>query len=317
MGDHQRAHRLRLRPHDPHPATRPRLPLGCATGRLTLTGSTAFAPAVRDAARAYEKECPGAGVEVAAAGSGEGIETLTERGLAAKGRFPSVIAFSDGPATGAAPRLSRRPVALTAFTVVVNAKLGRRDLSRDDIRAIFRGDVTGWKQLKGWKPGTKPPGLPITVVSRTSGSGTRATFEHTLLGEGEPQVTAPDCRTRTNPRVPLLRCELPSTEALLRRVADTPGAIGYAERRADTLPREVRALTIGGTAPTARTFGYPFTAVEYAYTYGTPPETSPAAGFLGYLTTGPGANAILRQRQLPCAAPETAGRCGVVEGKTG
>ncbi|WP_433341323.1 PstS family phosphate ABC transporter substrate-binding protein [Streptomyces sp. CA-253872] len=290
-----------------------RLPIGCATGRLTVTGSTAFAPAVRGAARAYEKECPGAEVDVVAAGSGEGIETLTERGLAAKGRFPSVIAFSDGPAIDAAPELSRRPVALTAFTLVVNAKLGRRDLTPDEIRAIFRGDVTNWKQLKGWKPGTRAPDLPITVVSRTSGSGTRATFEHTLLhkGEGEPAVTAPDCRTRTNPRVRLLRCERPSTEALLRTVAETPGAIGYAERRTDTLPREVRALTIGGTAPTAGTRDYPFTAVEYAYTYGTPPETSPAAGFLDYLTTGPGTNAILRQRQLPCAEPESGGRCGV------
>ncbi|MFJ4414234.1 substrate-binding domain-containing protein [Streptomyces sp. NPDC088925] len=288
-----------------------RLPIGCATGRLTLTGSTAFAPALRGAARAYEEECPGAEVEVSAAGSGEGVETLTERGLAAKGRFPSVIAFSDGPAIDAAPGLVRRPVALTAFTVVVNAELPRRDLTPDEIRAIFLGDLTNWRQLKGWK-GEKAPDLPVTVVSRTSGSGTRATFEHTLLhkGEGEPAVTAPDCRTRTNADVALLRCERPSTDALLRTVAGTPGAIGYAERRADTLPREVRALTIGGTAPTARTPDYPFTAVEYAYTYGTPPETSPAAGFLGYLTTGPGTNAILRQRQLPCGAPETGGRCG-------
>ncbi|MEU6445001.1 substrate-binding domain-containing protein [Streptomyces sp. NPDC047046] len=282
-----------------------RLPIGCATGHLTLTGSTAFAPAVQGAARAYEKECPGAEVEVVAAGSGEGIETLTERGLAAEGRFPSVIAFSDGPAIDAPPRLRRRPVALTAFTLVVNAKLPRRDLSTSRIREIFLGTVTNWRALGG-------PDLPITVVSRTSGSGTRATFEHTLLhkGEGEPAVTAPDCRTRTSPRVALLRCERPSTDALLRTVAATPGAIGYAERRTDTLPREVRALTIGGTAPTARTPDYPFTAVEYAYTYGTPPETSPAAGFLDYLTRGPGTNAILRQRQLPCVEPESGGRCG-------
>lgn len=58
-------------------------PVGCARGTLTVTGSTAFEPVVRELAQKYEKECEGSSVTVDAHGSNAGIRELADRGATA------------------------------------------------------------------------------------------------------------------------------------------------------------------------------------------------------------------------------------------
>ncbi|MEW1861852.1 substrate-binding domain-containing protein [Streptomyces sp. NPDC088194] len=284
------------------------LPMGCATGHLTVTGSTAFAPAMDRIAHEYQSECPHSTVTVAAQGSEQGVRQLSEEGDAAgKGAAPAVIAMSDGPAPdGGYPNLRDHRVAVIAFALVVDDDVPVRNLTTGQIRAIYRGDITNWDQLGG-------PDLPVLLVSRSADSGTRDIFRSRILGgRGEPAFTSRDCRHRNSPSDKVIRCELDSTGEVLRTVARQPGAIGYSELGAATTSAGVRTLTIDGHAPTPQAVAdssYPFTEIEYAYTYGLPPADSLAAGFLDFTLRGAGQDLLTAGGHLPCYTPEGLKRC--------
>lgn len=84
-------------------------PMGCATGSLEVTGSTAFAPVAEELAEAYMEQCPGSKITVTAHGSTTGLRELAERGAAAKDGAPGLVALSDGPAPGARRPGTRAP----------------------------------------------------------------------------------------------------------------------------------------------------------------------------------------------------------------
>lgn len=108
-------------------------PLDCAAGTLRLSGSTAFAPVLREAAEQYERTCPDARIPLTATsfkGSVDGLDTLAAAGAAARlpdGRgLGDRLTFSDGPKSDGRPRLLPRPVALSLFTLVVHKEAGWR-----------------------------------------------------------------------------------------------------------------------------------------------------------------------------------------------
>lgn len=290
------------------------LPRGCAEGTLTVVGSTAFSPVARDLGGAYGSDCRGARVEVRAAGSGRGTGTLREAGEAAKGAFPSYVAFSDGPDGEGDPKLKEHLVALSVFTMVVNKDVRLPDLSLGDLRGLYAGRITNWKQLPGG------PDLPVRLVSRDAKSGTRGVFEGRVLGGNEISRTSDNCRTPNFAKDSVVRCELDSTQEVLKTVARTPGAIGYAELRSaegSATGGEVRLPRLDGRAPSieaVRTRTYPFWEPEYAYTYTRPPANSLTSKFLDYLAGDTGRNIIEKHGHLPCSVPENQGACQLAAG---
>ena len=60
------------------------------------------------------------------------------------------------------------------FGIVVNKSLGIDNLTSNQIRDIFSGKITNWKDVGG-------SDKDILLIHRTAGSGTRATFEKTIL----------------------------------------------------------------------------------------------------------------------------------------
>ncbi|MEU8822893.1 substrate-binding domain-containing protein [Streptomyces sp. NPDC048636] len=285
------------------------LPRGCATGRLTIVGSTAFEPVARDLGEAYHGDCAGTTVEVAAQGSGRGAATLRGAGEAAKGGFPPYLSFSDGPQGGGQPRLKEHLVALSVFTMVVNDDVRMRDLTLKDLRGLYSGRITNWKQLPGG------PDIPVRLVSRDARSGTRGVFEGRVLGGNETSRTSDDCRKPKFAEDTVVRCELDSTREVLGVVARTPGAIGYAElhtAEVDAAHGRVDLVSLGGHRPSTgavRTRSYPFWEPEYASTYGTPPANSLTSKFLDYLAQDTGRNLIEKHGHLPCSIPENQQAC--------
>jgi ABC-type phosphate transport system substrate-binding protein len=274
-------------------------PMGCATGTLTLIGSTAFAPVLDDLSIRYEKDCPDSAISVDAHGSNEGVRQAAEGPSA-------TIAFSDGAKPDGYPKLTENRVAISAFALVVNDRVKVTNLTVADIRRIYRGDLLNWKQLGG-------PDLPILLVSRNADSGTRDLFRrHLLAGAGEPAFTSRDCVHKNFPGDRVIRCELDSTDQVLATVARLPGAIGYSELRAATTTDGLHTLRINGRRPSVQAIGdstYPFTEIEYAYTYGSPSPSSLAASFLNYTLRGAGQDIMQAHGQLPCYKPEGLRRC--------
>ncbi|MBM9508900.1 substrate-binding domain-containing protein [Actinacidiphila acididurans] len=288
--------------------TRQMHPMGCATGSLTVAGSTAFQPAAADLAARYEQQCPGSHITVAGRGSEVDTQQLIAEGDKAKGASPAVVVFSDGQSEGDSRHLQGKPVAVVAFALVVNDDVKVKDLPLSAIRKMYgiSSYVTQWDQVGG------PSGLPIRLVSRAGGSGTRNIFEQRVLGHTEPGRTSSDCAHPTIPsNIGPLRCELASTQDVLDMVGRTQGGIGYAELQAARDAKGVHVLSIGGMAPAAAADGsYPFAEIEYAYTYGDPAEGSLAESFLNYTLSSGGKEVLKSHGHLPCESPEGYRRCG-------
>ncbi len=276
-------------------------PLDCATGELTITGSTAFAPVLREATDAYARTCPGAEFVLEMAGSSAGLERLSQD------KGPDMLAFSDGAKGNRAPQLLPRPIAFLLFALVTNPDTGVQDLTRTQVRDVFAGRVSNWKELGG-------NDLPVRIVDRESASGTRTTLERRVLGAVEPGENSNDCIEPKAPELAgeVVRCRRAGTASMLETVATTPGAIGYSELGAAARREEVRTVRIDGHAATlegADHGAYPFWQTEYAYTHGEPKADSLAASFLRYLTNQVGADILRSYGDRPCAELENPVLC--------
>lgn len=287
-------------------------PVECATGELTLTGSTAFAPVLRGLAEEYEKDCADAEIRVDARGSSAGVNELATLGAGSKKGSPAVIAFSDGPGTSADPELVGHRVALSVFTLVVNDGVRPRGgtLTTDDVRRIYRGEITRWRQLDA-----SLPDIPVVLVSRDADSGTRQVFQRTVL-RGWEQVasTSLDCRRDDLSTARVTRCELDSTEQVLAKVAELPGAIGYSELNLTARRTGLRRLALDGRAASVETLErgdatYPYYGAEYAYTYRRPPANSLADSFLAHVRRGTAQSVIRNHGHVPCETATGARLC--------
>lgn len=276
---------------------------GCEKGSLTVTGSTAFAPVVVEVARRYEQDCEGADITVDPHGSAAGLRELADRGAQSKKGSPAVIALSDGARPDSLPQLRENRVALSVFALVLNDQVPLKNLSTADVRRLYRGEISNWRQLDG-------PDLPVRLVSRDANSGTRQVFQNRILGRGESTPNSSvDCVRKDDTTAPVIRCELDSTEQVLRTVAELPGALGYSELNLAGRAQGLHRLNVDDHTPSVDAIergrsAYPYREIEYAYTYGRPPADTLASSFMTYLTRGNGQDVIRTHGHVPCSTAE-------------
>jgi len=72
-------------------------------------------------------------------------------------------------------------VAVDSLVVITHPSNPVSELTTDQLRSIYNGRVQNWSQVGG-------PNLPIKVVSRQVGSGTRAVFEQRIFGSNVPPL---------------------------------------------------------------------------------------------------------------------------------
>ncbi|WP_329400758.1 substrate-binding domain-containing protein [Streptomyces lydicus] len=173
------------------------------------------------------------------------------------------------------------------------------NLTSDQVRGIYDGTYTNWKQLHG-------NDLPIRLVSRDAASGTRRAFETSVLHRSEPGVVSSyDCGDKDrDERARLTRCEVNGTKSLLDAVDRVPGALGYAEGYAAAQRKHVVSVRLNGHEPDiewGRQRDYPFWTVEYLYTYGRPEDGSLTAKFLAFMDSDTAKNIMRMYKHVPCA----------------
>ncbi|MFB7875438.1 PstS family phosphate ABC transporter substrate-binding protein [Nocardia sp. NPDC056064] len=261
-------------------------PRDCAEGALTVVGSTALAPAIRRAAQNYEKTCTAARFSFDFTGTEPGLRALTRAG-----ETTAVLAIGDGGKGTSFASLTEHPLVRSSFSMVVHPAVGLRDLTTAQIRDLYRGDIRNWNEIGG-------PDLPVVLIDRTAGSGTRRALEARLLEENRKVFRYTSC---VGMAVGGTQCEVDVTEEVATFVAKIPGAVGYLETSA--VGADVAAVTIDGIAPTreaVRDGTYPFTGVEYAYTHGPVAGDSLVAQFLDYLTRGKARLTMIEFGNIPC-----------------
>ena len=223
-----------------------------AQERLSAAGSTALLPLVSDAARLYHEEHKDVDVLVKGGGSITGINSVAARAVD--------IGDSDVTAPGH-PELTDNRVAVVGFAVITNPQTGVRSLTSAQIRGIFSGDITNWKQVGG-------ADQDVVIVNRPHSSGTRAVFTVTLMKGAvvkESGVTED------------------STQMVVKIVRTTPGAISYAAL-SGTAGEGLNLIAIDGVAPeesNITTGRYPFWSYEHMFTYG--PARGETARFIRYV----------------------------------
>jgi phosphate transport system substrate-binding protein len=277
----------------------PPIPAFCRSGQLNVQGSSAFAPAASQIAQAYMASCPGATITVTGNGSFFGLDALNASGAGTAHSAEAVqMAMSDGPAplSGFGALVPHR-VAVIIFAVVVNQQADVFNLTVQQLREIFTGTITNWKQVGG-------ANLPITIVARASTSGTRHTFETTVLGASELPESSDNCRTKDRlPTAPYLLCEEPTTSTLLPQLSAIPGAIGYAQTGdANTYANVVQVKINASDAKigAVEQHAYPYWTIEHLYTYGVPKAGGLTVSFLNYMTSAAATNVLIGQLYTPC-----------------
>jgi phosphate transport system substrate-binding protein len=172
---------------------------GCGKGKtsITLAGSTAFQPFAEKLAEQYMNINKNVAITVQGSGSAVGIQSAIS-GAAQIGMADLVILPEE------AKTLTATVVARDGIALVVNPASSITNLSTQQVRDIFNGNIKNWKDVGG-------NNAPITVVSREAGSGTRSSFEQIITD------------------INLTRDALiqESNGTIRETVANDPNAIGY------------------------------------------------------------------------------------------
>lgn len=135
---------------------------------VTLAGSTAFQPFAQTLAKQYAAQHPGVRISVQGGGSAVGIQSAligtAQIGMADLVKLPDE-----------ARSLTATVAARDGIAVIVHPDNTATNLTMDQLRDVFNGRITNWKELGG-RDGA------ITVVSREAGSGTRSSIEQIVGG---------------------------------------------------------------------------------------------------------------------------------------
>ena len=196
---------------------------GCskADKSVSTDGSTSMEKVIGALGEAFSQKT-GATFTYNPTGSGSGITAVLE------GRCDIGLSSRSLKDSEKESGLAQTLLALDGIAIIVNPENTVSDLSLEDIAKIYTGEITNWAEVGGADG-------QIVVIGREAGSGTRDGFE-SITG------TKDACAYRQ---------ELTSTGDVITTVAGNPNAIGYASLA--SVKDTVKALTVGGVAPTEDT----------------------------------------------------------------
>jgi phosphate transport system substrate-binding protein len=230
------------------------------SGSITAAGSTALQPLVEQAADQFMQNDQNAKISVQGGGSGTGL-SLISQGSVAIG--DSDLFASEKLTTDQAAGLVDHKVCVVGFATVVNTGATVDNLTKQQLKDIFTGKITNWKDVGG-------SDQVITVINRPTSSGTRATFKkYALDGLEEAQGLA---------------LTQDSSGAIAKAVAETPGSISYLALSYALSNNTVKMLKLDGVAPTNDNIingQYPIWSYEHMYTKGDP--TGLTKAFIDYM----------------------------------
>ncbi len=232
------------------------------SGSITAVGSTALQPLVEASAEQFMTENPNVQITIQGGGSGQGITQIAQ-GSVQIGNS-DVFAETKLANPSDAENLTDNRVAVVGMAPVVNKDVPLDNISMDDLRGIFTGQITNWSQIGG-------PDEDIVVINRASGSGTRSTFEDAVLAGAQAPADF-------NPQ------EQDSSGTVARMVAETPGSISYLAF--SYFNDNFKVLNVDGVEPTAdnvTTNEWKIWSYEHMYTSNSPDDTTQA--FINYMTS--------------------------------
>jgi phosphate transport system substrate-binding protein len=235
----------------------------CATGSINIDGSSAIKALVQSAADEYQKNCPGSTITVAASNSSTGVTKAASHTVdIGDSDVPATLVQGVDPAT-----VTDHPIAIVLFAVAVNPGAGVTNLTQQQIRDIFSGKVTNWKDVGG-------ADLAIQVFERKAGSGTRLTFDKDIM-QGTAETASPAGVIDTT-----------ATVVTTLKASTATGGVSYLAYSSVQASPPLVAVSIDGHAPSASAVAdgtYPFFSHEHMFTAVSPPPSLLALSFIQYI----------------------------------
>jgi len=230
------------------------IPAFASAGTVTVKGSDTMVILAQRWAEEYMKKPGGKKIQVTGGGSGTGLAALVNGTTDIANASRSI---KDSEKSRVRERFKTLPVetavARDGVAVYVNGANPVSRLTKAQLKAIYLGDVTNWKDVGG-------PDARIVIYSRENSSGTYVFFKEHVL---EDLDFSPAAQT------------LPGTAAVVNAVSKEKWGIGYGGAAYATGVKEVEVVGDGGkgylpTAANVKAGKYPLSRPLFMVTRGAP-----------------------------------------------
>ena len=194
---------------------------GQVSGTVSTDGSTSMEKVIGFLSEAYMEENSAVKVTYNPTGSGSGIKAVQagscDIGLASRDLKPEEATDLNGTV-----------VAIDGIAMIVNKENPVKDLTIEQIAALYKGEITNWSEVGG-------ADAPVVLIGREAASGTRDGFESITDTEDACKYTQ----------------ELTSTGDVVQTVSSNPNAIGYASLA--SVKDTVKLISVEGVTPSTET----------------------------------------------------------------
>ena len=245
-------------------------------GDIAVKGSTTVQPIMQKAVEAFMAQNKGISISISASGSGDGAKALIDGStpLAMMSREMKESELKQAKEKGVNPK--QILIAYDCLTPVVNSANPIKNITLAQLKDMYTGKVTDWKELGG--------AGPVSVVSRDSSSGTFEYWgEHVLKKE------------RVYARAQMQA----SNGAVAQVVGKQKSAIGYVGLAYAHAPG-LKALTVEGVAGSVENTlngTYPISRGLYLYTNGEP--SGDVAKFVSFILSDAGQKIVASVDYVP------------------
>jgi len=246
-------------------------------GTITIKGSTTVQPVIQKAAEAFMKANPSVSISISASGSGDGAKAMIDSScdLAMMSRDMKDSEKKAAADKGVTPKLL--VIGYDCIVPVVHPSSKVVDLKIEQLKDIFTGKVTDWKDLGG-------DAGKVVVISRDSSSGTYEFWNEHVLNKERVFAGA------------LLQA---SNGAVSQAVSKNKLAIGYVSL-AFAQTKELKSLKVAGVAGSATSVldkSYPISRGLNVYTNGEP--KGELADFLKFVMSAEGQKLVQEADYVP------------------
>jgi phosphate transport system substrate-binding protein len=213
-------------------------------GKVVIKGSTTLLPITMKGLESFKTTNPEISISVEGSGSGNGIKALLDGtcDIANSSREMKKEELEKGKA--AKKKIKEIAVAIDMIIPVIHPSNKIKNLTTDQLKGIYDGSITNWKQLGG-------DDMNIVVVSRDSSSGTYEYWHESVMKKTDTTKHS------------LMQA---SNGAVVNTVANNKKAIGYIGfGYLDSSVKVIDVNSVKATLPNGKSGKYPVSRKLYMY----------------------------------------------------
>lgn len=258
------------------------------TNSIQIKGSDTIVNLVQVWAERFVAENPDDYIGVTGGGSGTGFAALMNKtcDIAMASRKIEDSEIQEANRNGVFP--FEFTVGFDGLAILVHKTNPIEQLTMEQLRDIFMGNVQNWKELGG-------ADLKIVILSRESNSGTHLFFKEQVLRRGDAKA-----KEEFAPQALLM----PSSKAILDEISQNPNAVGYVGMGfSNENVKTIKVASRGSlnfilpTAENVLTWAYPISRPLYLYTNGDPQNL--VKRFIDYALSDKGQRIVIETYFVP------------------